>query len=172
MKQTHKEKELDPNDEIKCFECHQICPCKCFEIDTDYGLIYFCSRNCYNTNSKKYGWDNEFGNYEGHYANCEYGGHFKEKWLDLRKQENVFEKLYFKTHKDWREQKEALASQKVEYDKEISELKSQLSKAQGIQFKEQHGISKSQRVSPRKDKEGREIKSSNWFEPQTEKDKK
>jgi len=97
----------------QCFVCKHDCPCECFEINTDYGCIYFCSINCYNKSNKDCGWDADFGQFNKHYHNCKLGGMFKEKWKEAIKQEELYRKLYFEFHAKWK----ALAYPKKEGEK-------------------------------------------------------
>lgn len=77
--------------EKKCLECEKDCPCECLEIDTgEYGSIYFCSMNCYEKSQME---DGEFGQYEGHYAECKFGGHFVEKWKEVVASLDIWRKL-------------------------------------------------------------------------------
>jgi len=82
----------------KCYVCKKKCPCECFEIDSDYGCIYFCSRECYNKSCKEYDWDAEFGQYNDHYAGCELGEHFKEKWKEILKDKKIYQKMMEEKH--------------------------------------------------------------------------
>jgi len=86
----------------KCFVCEKECPCDCLEIDTDYGCIYFCSMKCYRKSNSECDWDAEFGEFKGHYYNCELGGDFKKKWKKALKEEALYRKLYFDFHAKWK----------------------------------------------------------------------
>ena len=60
-------------EKMECFKCKKECPCECFEVNTDYGTINFCSKECYEKSNKECSWDAEFGEFNGHYYNCEFG---------------------------------------------------------------------------------------------------
>jgi hypothetical protein len=93
-----------------CFVCKKNCPCDCLSVDTDYGTIHFCSLNCYQKSNKECGWDAEFGEFNNHFHQCEFGEMFKEKWKEAIKQENIYRDLYYQFHVKWK----ALAYPKVE----------------------------------------------------------
>lgn len=93
---------------IHCLNCPEKILCRCLEFDTDsYGTYYFCSLECY----KKFNdnldsdLDLEFGEYEGHYFVCELGGHFEEKWKELKKDRDNYKQLFEEFHKEWKELK-------------------------------------------------------------------
>ena len=74
----------------ECYVCKKECLCSCFEVDTDYFPIYFCSLDCYNKSNTENDWGADLGEYEGHYAECKFGGHFKEKWGKVVKQLDIW----------------------------------------------------------------------------------
>lgn len=89
---------------ILCLKCGKPIRCRCLELDTDQGCYYFCSVECYKewNDKQDMDWDCEFGEYEGHYYFCELGGHFKEKWKELKKNKDLYEKLYMEFHGKWK----------------------------------------------------------------------
>ena len=99
MNQQDKALEKGNKNKENCFVCGKECPCLCFEISTDYGCLYFCSMKCYNKSNQKYDWDWDFGEYEGHYFECRFGGHFEEKWKEVVKSLNIWRKMALEKHK-------------------------------------------------------------------------
>lgn len=81
-----------------CLQCKKECPCECLEIDTDCGIIYFCSIDCYKKSDKEYSWDMDFGDYEGHDEECHLGGHFEEKWKVVLKNLHIWRHMATEKH--------------------------------------------------------------------------
>lgn len=80
--------------EKKCLMCDNKILCECFEVDMDEaGIGYCCSNYCLKKLGDKIGADFEEGQYNGHYATCEFGGMFREKWEELRKSAKVWQEL-------------------------------------------------------------------------------
>lgn len=90
------------NKKSECFVCCKECPCDCLKVDTDHGCIHYCSMECYKKSNEEYGWDADFGEFDGHYFNCEFGGKFKEKWEKALKEVDLYKKLYFDFHAKWK----------------------------------------------------------------------
>lgn len=83
----------------ECFVCEKLCPCDCFNIDTDYGIIYFCSLNCYDKSNKEYDWDAEFGEFDGHNAECLIGGNVNDKHREVVKKLKLWRELAENRHR-------------------------------------------------------------------------
>ena len=99
---------------IHCLNCPKPIQCRCLAFETDRGCYYFCSLDCYNKFNAKgeVDFDYEFGEYEGHYFFCELGGHFEEKWKELKKDRDGYKRLYEDFHAKHKKLKETSGADK------------------------------------------------------------
>lgn len=97
---------------INCVHCKKPIQCRCIEFEAEKGSYYFCSKICSSKFNDKHdaGFDFDFGQYDGHYYGCFLGGHYKEKWRELKRSSDVTMKLYLEFHAKWK----ALAHPKKE----------------------------------------------------------
>lgn len=92
---------------ITCLNCKKPVACLCIELDTDNGCYYFCTLKCYEelNSQQELDWDQEVGEYEGHYFSCELGGNFEKKWHELKKDWDNYRELYSEFHARWKKLK-------------------------------------------------------------------
>jgi hypothetical protein len=105
-----------------CIQCEKECPCDCFEVDSDIGCFYFCSKICYDISNKTNQWDADFGEYEGHYFTCEFGGKFEEKWKQAVKSLNIYQQQAERYCRELHEAKSKKKRSAINFSSKYSKL--------------------------------------------------